>query len=74
MASVVTKDVPAHALMIGNPARQIGWVCTCGHRILRALDPAKPEGGGEEACGHCKRVLRVAAGRATVIRDPHRPS
>ena len=28
--SVVARDVPAHALMIGNPARQVGWICECG--------------------------------------------
>lgn len=28
--AVVTKDVPDHALMVGVPARQIGWVCQCG--------------------------------------------
>jgi acetyltransferase-like isoleucine patch superfamily enzyme len=28
--SVVTRDVPAHALMAGNPARRMGWVCVCG--------------------------------------------
>lgn len=31
--SVVTKDVPAYALVIGNPARQSGWVCRCGARL-----------------------------------------
>jgi len=28
--AVVTKNVPAHALMAGVPAKQIGWVCECG--------------------------------------------
>lgn len=31
--SVVTKDVPSHALVVGNPARQIGWVCKCGQKL-----------------------------------------
>ncbi|MFN8506901.1 MAG: acyltransferase [Dehalococcoidia bacterium] len=31
--SVVTKDVPAHGLVIGNPARQVGWVCQCARRL-----------------------------------------
>ncbi len=31
--SVVTRDVPAHALVAGNPARQKGWVCRCGERL-----------------------------------------
>ena len=31
--AVVTKDVPAHALMVGVPARQIGWVGRAGHRL-----------------------------------------
>jgi UDP-2-acetamido-3-amino-2,3-dideoxy-glucuronate N-acetyltransferase len=41
--SVVTKDVPAHALVVGNPARQIGWVCSCGKRVdTEPADPSCP--------------------------------
>jgi UDP-2-acetamido-3-amino-2,3-dideoxy-glucuronate N-acetyltransferase len=31
--AVVTRDVPDHALMVGVPARQVGWVCRCGVRL-----------------------------------------
>lgn len=32
--AVVTRDVPAHALVLGNPARQVGSVCRCGERLV----------------------------------------
>lgn len=31
--SVVTKHIPAYALVVGNPARQIGWMSEYGHRL-----------------------------------------
>jgi UDP-2-acetamido-3-amino-2,3-dideoxy-glucuronate N-acetyltransferase len=31
--AVVTKDVPAYALVVGNPARQVGWISRHGHRL-----------------------------------------
>jgi len=31
--AVVTKTVPAYALLVGNPARQIGWMSEYGHRL-----------------------------------------
>ncbi|MEW6443348.1 MAG: Gfo/Idh/MocA family oxidoreductase [bacterium] len=31
--AVVTHDVPDHALVVGAPARQAGWVCSCGNRL-----------------------------------------
>jgi UDP-2-acetamido-3-amino-2,3-dideoxy-glucuronate N-acetyltransferase len=38
--AVVTKDVPDHALMVGNPATQIGWVCECGERLTEEMECA----------------------------------
>jgi UDP-2-acetamido-3-amino-2,3-dideoxy-glucuronate N-acetyltransferase len=38
--SVVTKDVPDYALMVGNPARQIGWMCVCGEKLNDHFDCA----------------------------------
>ena len=31
--AVVTRDVPPFALVVGNPARQLGWMSTFGHRL-----------------------------------------
>jgi UDP-2-acetamido-3-amino-2,3-dideoxy-glucuronate N-acetyltransferase len=31
--AVVSKDVPAYGLMVGVPARRIGWACRCGHTL-----------------------------------------
>jgi acetyltransferase-like isoleucine patch superfamily enzyme len=36
-ASVVTSDVPPHALVRGHPARRVGWVCECGRPLSKAL-------------------------------------
>ena len=50
--AVVTKSVPDFALVVGNPARQIGWVCRCGEKLDRSL--------GCSACG--KRYREVSGG------------
>jgi UDP-2-acetamido-3-amino-2,3-dideoxy-glucuronate N-acetyltransferase len=47
--AVVTKDVADHALVLGNPARLVGWVCSCGKRISFE--------GNRARCG-CGRTLR----------------
>lgn len=41
--AVVCKDVPDHAIVVGNPAYQIGWACRCGERL--PLDMHCPECG-----------------------------
>jgi UDP-2-acetamido-3-amino-2,3-dideoxy-glucuronate N-acetyltransferase len=44
--AVVNADVPAYALMVGVPARRIGWMCQCGERLDLVNGAAKCE-----ACG-----------------------
>ena len=39
--AVVTSNVPAHALMLGVPARQSGWVCECGELLKKTLTCSK---------------------------------
>jgi UDP-2-acetamido-3-amino-2,3-dideoxy-glucuronate N-acetyltransferase len=31
--AVVTNDVPSYALMVGVPAKQVGWICQCGEPL-----------------------------------------
>ena len=51
--AVVTRDVNDYALVVGNPARQIGWMCDCGERLAVAH--------GRGACARCgKRYLEEA--------------
>jgi UDP-2-acetamido-3-amino-2,3-dideoxy-glucuronate N-acetyltransferase len=47
--AVVTKTVPAYALLVGNPARQIGWMSEFGHRLNFSADNKAvcPESGQE---------------------------
>ena len=35
--SVVPRDVPDHAVMMGNPARPRGWACECGASLSEDL-------------------------------------
>ena len=55
MGSVVTRDVPAHALVSGNPARLRGIVCRCGEVLAKAVAGAVPR--GDHAC-RCGRSVR----------------
>ena len=48
--AVVTSDVEPHRLVVGAPARPVGWVCRCGHRV-----PAGP-GSSCEACGEVLEI------------------
>lgn len=48
--AVVTRSVPAHALVAGNPARRIGWICACG----RERTGQGPNEGEEVRCSRCR--------------------
>lgn len=48
--SVVTKDVEPHALVVGNPAEQIGWMCRCGERLPQ---------GSTVRCARCDSAYLV---------------
>ena len=53
--AVVTRDVVAHGLVVGNPARQVGFVCECGHKLLQT---GASEGEAHFACPSCEREYR----------------
>lgn len=65
--AVVTKDVPAFALMKGVPARQTGWICHCGER-LKSTDAHDPQ---LTICSKCRSEfeLNLSQCRPIVLRQ-----
>lgn len=60
--AVIIRPVLDFALMVGNPARHIGWMCACGHKLplhQQAHD------GFRFVCSHCRRSFIFAGGRPT---------
>jgi UDP-2-acetamido-3-amino-2,3-dideoxy-glucuronate N-acetyltransferase len=55
--AVVNKDVPAYALMVGVPARQIGWMSEYGEQLELSLT-----GTGEVSCAHSNARYVLADG------------
>ncbi|MHA2021404.1 MAG: DapH/DapD/GlmU-related protein [Candidatus Thorarchaeota archaeon] len=58
IGAVVTKDVPAHALVVGNPARIVGFVCKCGQPLKDEVQQQKVS--ITFACGKCKEEITVS--------------
>lgn len=61
--AVVTRDVPDYALVVGNPARQVGWVSEYGHRLC--FDDA-----GFATCPESGQRYRLEGGRVTEVTPP----
>jgi acetyltransferase-like isoleucine patch superfamily enzyme len=70
--ALVAEDVPAFALMLGNPARRKGYVCYCGRRAKRVAGAEAGSGGKTiyicESCGKAIEIGEEREGRDD-IRD-----
>jgi UDP-2-acetamido-3-amino-2,3-dideoxy-glucuronate N-acetyltransferase len=56
--AVVTKDIKDHALMVGIPARQVGWVCECGSRVTDDLHCPECQRAYEETISGLKEKVK----------------
>jgi len=60
--AVVSRDVPNYALMVGVPATQIGWMCSCGIRLTMQGTAAK--------CSVCGRSYSIQGGECAELASP----
>jgi len=60
--AVVTSDVPAFGLMLGVPARRVGWMCRCGDRL--------PLGHQPTTCGTCGTAYEERNGGLHLVDPP----
>ena len=61
--AVVTKSVPDFALMVGNPARIVGWMCRCGNKINFS------KGDGRGVCQSCNQTFLKKENEVTLTHD-----
>lgn len=59
--AVVTRDVPPHALVVGNPGRVVGHVCRCGARLKRR--------GSLASCADCGGRFTITGARVSTQAD-----
>ena len=60
--AVVTKEVPPYALLVGNPAKQIGWISEYGHRLEFNID-------GLAECSESKEKYKLENNSVNKIND-----
>ena len=71
MGSVVTRSVTAFALVVGNPAASIGYVCRCGTPLEMDADTSLSH--ERILCGACHRRYRLRTGRIVEDGPEERP-
>lgn len=54
--TLVNRNVPDHAIILGSPAHRVGWVCRCGRRLPDTL-----------SCPACRRVYRLGRSGLTEL-------
>ena len=60
--SVVSKDVPPYALMVGVPAKQVGWMSEYGEKLNLPV-----EGEAQTICAHSNQIYQVKDGKVTIL-------
>lgn len=58
--AVVTKEIPAYSLWVGNPAKQIGWVSEYGHKL--SFDK-----NGKAICPESKQEYKLENGKVVFV-------
>ncbi|PWS54352.1 acyltransferase [Pseudoalteromonas sp. meg-B1] len=62
--AVINKDVPAFALMVGVPAKQIGWISKYGEQLKLPIS-----GTGTEKCEHTGDTYQLSGSALTLINE-----
>jgi UDP-2-acetamido-3-amino-2,3-dideoxy-glucuronate N-acetyltransferase len=60
--AVINKDVKPYALMVGVPAKQIGWMSEFGEQI-----PLPISGLGQYVCPHSKKVYKLNGDKLSTV-------
>jgi UDP-2-acetamido-3-amino-2,3-dideoxy-glucuronate N-acetyltransferase len=71
--AIVTRDVPDYALVAGNPARRLGWVCACGTRLVDetgASATPTPTPETTLACLRCGRTFLFTPQSGSLVERP----
>jgi UDP-2-acetamido-3-amino-2,3-dideoxy-glucuronate N-acetyltransferase len=63
--TVVIRDVPDFAMMVGNPARQIGWMCVCATKLPV---PSTPKSDSSVTCSSCGCLFTLSSERKLVLK------